>query len=410
MKTLEQYKWICPEPFVGVNIATTGKFRPCCYMSSNEVDLALNRAEQYNIEKNSYKQFYYSDFMARLRSSMKNENDFDFLYDACSICKFQEDSGNMSQRQFYLKQFNKKLKHKKVELEKIIDENLYPTFIRTSELDGLGGNYCNLSCSMCHEYSSSGVLKEKIELKEPTVAPIKFVKEKPSPLIKVTPCKEFMDELPDILNISEELKLVGGEPLLNKETYQLIDLIENPQEKFLRVTTNGTINPDRFIKKAKEFKSVEVCISIEGVGAVNDYIRYPSKWKDILTTYYTFKKTTNFSVNFVTTINALNISRLYQISEIFPSKSFSFAIYIYNNEYSLRSIPPDLKVNFIEALYKKSNLPQVKNLIPYLENSIYSEEEMISMIKHIKRRDKLRNTNLLEVFPEWKPYYDSIEI
>ena len=42
------------------------------------------------------------------------------------------------------------------------------------------------------------------------------------------------------------------------------------------------------------------------------------------------------------------------------------------------------------------------DLIKYLENAEYNETDMWKMLRHIKRRDRLRGTNLLDVFPEWK--------
>ena len=36
------------------------------------------------------------------------------------------------------------------------------------------------------------------------------------------------------------------------------------------------------------------------------------------------------------------------------------------------------------------------------------EYEMWDMLKHIKRRDVLRKRNLLDVFPEWEPYYSQL--
>jgi sulfatase maturation enzyme AslB (radical SAM superfamily) len=296
--------------------------------------------------------------------------------------------------------------HKKPELENIIHNQTKPTFFHSIEADGMGGNYCNLSCSMCHEYSSSGVLKEKIELNEPVTIPIKIVNGKQSPLIKVTPCEAFLKELPQLLDNVLELKLVGGEPLMNKESYELMRMVNKPSETNLRIITNGTIDPSKFIQIAKQFESVVVNISIEGVGPVNDYIRYPSDWNTILQTYLKLRKETNFSVSFVTTINALNINRLPEISLKFPKKTYYFASYVDNNCYTLSSIPPDIKQLFLKQLTANKHLDQVDILISYLQNAVYKETDMIEMIQHIKRRDKLRGTNLLDVFPEWKEYYE----
>jgi MoaA/NifB/PqqE/SkfB family radical SAM enzyme len=402
---LEDYPWMCPEPFTNINVTTTGRFRPCCIMASNGEEAPHFKDKIYNINEHTYKEFYNSDFMKRLRSAMKTGEDVEFLKDVCSVCEVQECSGNESRRQFYLKKFDKELSHRKKELEHIIENDSAPTFFHSMEMDGLGGNYCNLSCSMCHEYSSSGVMGDKIKLGEKITIPLKMVNDKPSPLIKSTPCEEFNLELPTLVQNLDELKLVGGEPLIIKEIYELMDMIKDPSKTNLRISTNGTIDPSKFIESAKRFKSVTVNVSIDGFGKVNDYIRYPSDWNTILRTYLQFRKTTNFRTSFVTTINALNIERLHEIAIRFPKKSYYFASYVGNNFYSINSIPDDIKKRNLEILNKHKHLDQVSILIRLLENCVYNEQEMKDMLEHIKRRDRLRGTNLLDVFPEWRPYY-----
>ena len=44
-------------------------------------------------------------------------------------------------------------------------------------------------------------------------------------------------------------------------------------------------------------------------------------------------------------------------------------------------------------------LKSATDLIKYLENAEYNETDMWKMLRHIKRRDRLRGTNLLDVFP-----------
>ncbi len=402
-KKLEDYEWICPEPFVGVYTTTTGQFRPCCTMPKY---LNPEQTEKYNVDTSTHKEFYNSEFMHSLRTALKN-NDRSFLDNYCNICKTVEDSGGVSSRKYYVNKFNELFYDKKEELELIIENNLEPSFHSTVQLDSLGGNYCNLSCSMCGERASSSLLKEKLELKEEVYAPITFVNSKQRYLIKPKNSPDFLEEIPSFVNNCKEIKFVGGEPLLCKEIYDLMNICEKKSETIVRITTNGTINPEKFISFAKAFKKVVVNISIEGYGKVNDYIRYPSNWDDILLNYDKFCEA-GFVVSFVTTINALNISRLYQIPLNLPNVKYGFNSFVGNNFYSINSIPEELKTQYILLLSKKRNFLGVDNLILYLNNSKFNENEMIGMLKHIKRRDVFRGTNLLSVFPEWRPYYNNV--
>jgi MoaA/NifB/PqqE/SkfB family radical SAM enzyme len=342
--------------------------------------------------------------MKRLRLAMKNNNDKEFLNKICSICKNQEKTGSRSHRQWYVERFtNGEFKNKKDELENIIEKDIPPTFFHSFEYNALGGNLCNLSCNMCDKGSSSKYFAESIKLNE--------IKNKKKSLIQLKPNERVLKELPDILSKISELKLVGGEPLMSEYTYKLIEMIPTPENVIIRIITNATQDVNRFINLVAKFKTVIINVSIEGYQEVNDYIRYPSKWNSIQENVNKLKTIKNNKFVFVSTINALNIGRLHEIVEN-VKEEYTMSSIVTNNFYSINSIPDDIKDRYLNLYYSKINKynslgkEQAKKLIKYLEHSVYNERDMIKMIQHIKRRDKLRNTNMLDLFPEWKSYYE----
>ena len=402
MKKLEDYEWICPEPFASVNTTAAGHFRPCCVITGYEKEYP------HTIENSSYSEFYRSEFMEKFKEAIKN-NDRDFLSPYCKVCIQQENSGNRSARQLYLSRLNGVHKDYKSKVEEIIHTNKEPDFFYSIELDALGGNYCNLSCNMCRDKTSSALRLEKIKLKEEISQPIRIVNGKISPLIKATQSEKFANELPSIVNRAREIKFVGGEPLLTKEIYDVMSMCENKKDTTLRIITNGTQDPLKFISHAIGFKKVSVNISIEGIKEVNDYIRYPSVWKDIMRTY-TLMKAAKFEVTLVTTISALNIGRLHELSSLFKPKEYVYGSYVGNNFYSVNSIPNDIKKIYLDRLTKYKDRWQVQLLINCLNNSKFNETDMINMLQHIKRRDNLRGTCLLSIHPEWETYYNGVTV
>lgn len=406
MKKLEDYEWICPEPFTNIYSSTTGLYKPCCVSLGRNLEKYVSR--KMTTGNSSPIEFYNSEAMKLLRKSFK-ENDRQILDDVCSVCKNQEDANIRSHRQWYVDRFNDEFKHRKEELEAIIENDSEPTFFHSMEFDALGGNLCNLSCLMCDGLSSSRYLVEAIRLGEA---------DKTKALIKLTPHQTVWDDLPVILSKLDELKLVGGEPLMSKETYRLLNMVPDPSKVILRIITNATVDPTKFIEIAKKFKSVTVNISIEGVDKVNEYIRYPSNWNNILNNAKKFTSMDNSNVIFVSTINALNIGRLYEIEEVAPSliadgvvHEYTMSSIVNNNFYSLRSIPPEIKEKHLENLYQIAHkYAEVKKLIRYLETTGYNEDDMKKLMTHVKKRDKLRGTCLLDYFPEWETIYNEIEV
>jgi uncharacterized Fe-S cluster-containing radical SAM superfamily protein len=77
---------------------------------------------------------------------------------------------------------------------------------------------------------------------------------------------------------------MGGEPLYHKKFYEFIDHCVDVRHHYFHLTfvTNGTIVPDKdFMAKLKNFKSVQIEVSIEGFDDSNNYVRFPSDWRVI---------------------------------------------------------------------------------------------------------------------------------
>ena len=140
-------------------------------------------------------------------------------------------------------------------------------------------------------------------------------------------------------------------------------------------------------------------MSVEGVKEVSEYIRHGSNFDTVLK-HYDMMQEVFHTVSFTLTINALNIAR---IPELLKLRKGHAGSPVTNNFYSVSSIPDDIKELYLNKLYESGNI----DLIKYLESAKYNEEDMWEMLRHCKRRDRLRGTNLVDVFPEWKDYYET---
>lgn len=406
MKKLEDYDWICPEPFTNVYTTTLGVQSPCCIMYFHDGMTNFGFSESditFNVADASHKDFWDSAPLKRFRNAMKNGGDDDLLNEFCKICKTQEKSGNRSHRQFYIERFNNEYSHKKEELEKIIASDSYPTFHHSAEMNHVAGNVCNLACHMCRGSSSHTWEKEAIKLGERNEDGSLMFKQES----RVNKKNKFDDSMHELINKTVELKFTGGEPLIGNRLYEILSMVENPKNHIVRMITNATKNVDKFIEKTENFKKVTVNISVEGVDKFNDYIRYPSDWNVIYENILKLMQTKHIQLYITPTINALNAGRLHEIPELFGDDMLTGGSYVGDCYYSVNSIPPDIKDLYLNKLYSHGKYRLVKNVINYLENSEFSEYDMYGMLKAVRRRDKLRGTNLLEHVPEWKKYYEN---
>ena len=384
MKKLEDYEWICSEPFTNLYTAPSGHYVPCCAIDYTELFKNYG-SEILDTNENSIDDYFKSPFLKKMRKAMK-ENDRNFLKDICKNCIKSEEAGNRSHRQWYLQRFAKdEFKHKKKELEKLIHKESHPTFLHSVEALSVGGNICNLACNMCGSGCSSKFNSEAIKLGEE-------FKMQPQPI----KYKKFYDDLYKF-NVLE-FKFTGGEPLLIEKNYEIMS--KQSRDTIIRIITNGTVDPSNLIKVLKDFDKVVINVSAEGPKDVTNYIRYGSDFDVVLKHYDMMQEIWGGDVMFTATINALNIAR---IPELLKLRKGHAGSPVTNNFYSISSIPYEIREIYLNKLYEEG----ATDLIKYLENAEYNETDMWKMLRHIKRRDRLRGTNLLKVFPEWEEYYET---
>ena len=175
------------------------------------------------------------------------------------------------------------------------------------------GHLCNISCMMC----SPGVSSNLSQLWK-TKSLHEYHKWWSGPKL------EYRQDLEDF--IKQNLKTVkaidasGGEPLYGKKFLALIDHIidENMHKKIsLYITTNGTQLNDRLCKKLLKFKKVVLITSIDGIGKVNDYIRWGSDFKEVEKNF--IKTTKLFDYMIATCVSALNVHRYHEIKDFADS-------------------------------------------------------------------------------------------
>ena len=182
------------------------------------------------------------------------------------------------------------------------------------------GTKCQLGCVMCSPHDSSGWIKDwnklypQIEnpvLKETMVwenrgkefgATYNWHKDNP------TFWTQFYEQIPNM----KQLYFAGGEATVIDEHYDILDkVIEMGYADKIEVRYNSNCIelPDRLFEQWKHFKKVRMHYSVDSVGAMNDYIRYPSTWEHTLKQFKRLDTQTsnNVEVTIACAVNALNI-------------------------------------------------------------------------------------------------------
>jgi len=115
-----------------------------------------------------------------------------------------------------------------------------------------------------------------------------------------------------------ELDVNGGEPTASKNYKRILNHLPR-NIKIVRMNTNGS----KMIKEIEQILQkgimVIVTMSLDGIGKVHDYARWPIKWSDYQNTVYAYKglqaKHRLLHLDFWTTVSCLNIADLQNIQK-----------------------------------------------------------------------------------------------
>ena len=90
----------------------------------------------------------------------------------------------------------------------------------------------------------------------------------------------LINKLPDPENYKDLdfLKILGGEPFLDKRNIELIKQIPRENVRLMFVTNNSIFPKDDVLELLKEFKYLNVNLSIDGIKEVAEYVREGTKW------------------------------------------------------------------------------------------------------------------------------------
>jgi sulfatase maturation enzyme AslB (radical SAM superfamily) len=235
-----------------------------------------------------------SDTIQNARKQLENN----VWPDACNKCKINEENGIQSMR---------------------TNDKVYGPGL--SHLDLRFGNSCNLSCIMCFPGSSSSLHYEHEKL-------LSEGKESPWGTQRFSVYNWYDEDLGDkFANLSDlrEVYLTGGEPMMVKHLDKFLEKLDSSVE--LRFNTNGTIINPKVYEQLKRFKYVNMCFSVDGIGKVNDYIRWGSDWNTIETNIYRLAELPNIDASIGPTVQIMNALYYDELTEWASNNQFK----VYDN-------------------------------------------------------------------------------
>ena len=322
-------KTICPLPWIHLATRPNGDVRVCCTANASgagkednkEVGLVTNSNGNMNLQDYSLAEVWNSDYMKSVRLQMLNNQ----VPSSCTKCFEEEAAGIVSKRQWETVVWRDRLDVDNI-ISKTKPDGSLPVDIPYFDLRL--GNLCQLKCIMCSPHDSSSWIKEW-KLQYPKYKTIELQHDqKWDNHFDYTWYKKssFLDDMRSQAQNIRELYFAGGEPLLIPEHYSILEfMVESGASKncVLRYNSNGLELPEHLFELWNHFKEVKFNFSIDAIGERNDYIRYPSKWANVVANLTRLDDTPdNITINIACAIQLLNVLTVPEFVHWKESKNF----------------------------------------------------------------------------------------
>jgi len=196
-----------------------------------------------------------------------------------------------------------------------------------------------------------------------------------------------------------EIDVNGGEPTASPNYRKLLKNLPE-SVKIVRLNTNGSRIIEEVIQLLERGVRVIITLSLDGVGLLHNYVRWPILWQDYKKNVVSYlqlrEKYPNLRLNFWTTVSCLNVANLDQIIAYTNSVDVDHA-------YGFCVTPAELDIGFENKLTQDARgiLEKSHNT---LSNAIgkkccsVGRKNSESLKIFIQKQDKLRKINFSDYF------------
>jgi organic radical activating enzyme len=335
-------------------------------------------------------------------------------------------------------------------------ENFNPSYVEV-----VFSSACNLKCSYCAPHISTSWMEEiekhghyPTTTKFNNLQHLKNVKAIPIPHREPNPYVEaFWKWWPDLYRDLHTFRITGGEPLLSKDTFKVLDCIikeENLNRELVLSINSNLMAPDNLIDefiekvniitKEKRVKEFQMFTSVDTWGKDAEYIRNGLVFDKFWDNCNKFlRKCSIPSLTFMVTYNALSVPNFDKFIEgvyklkteymnkdrIYPSSACVIDIsYLrYPSHQTVKVLPRESwsliqkQVDLMKSLQRDENgieyftdmeISKLERILDWLKSKNDRKELMRNKKDFgifFKEHDKRRGTSFLAVFPKLKKLY-----
>ena len=286
--------------------------------------------------------------------------------------------------------------------------------VELTHLDLNMGTTCNIKCMTCGPENSAQWNKEWWAING-TYRDIHDKKEYNEHLRTYNSAFDdesmIWEELEKHKDVIQSMDMFGGEPMLMKKQWDFLKLLiksDNAKNIELHYNTNGTIwDPEKY-DILKEFKSVSIDFSIDGLYDKFEYMRFPANWEEVNNNMQTIKDIESFKLKICHTVSILNVWYMKEFLDYFNDWEYYLNIVHGPQHYSVKNLPISIK-EIITEKYK--DYRPVDRIVDYMNKNktvyprVWTPGQTIEFFAEFKRNlegsDNFRGNDYKKTFPEF---------
>ena len=419
--------FFCTIPFTQAYSEMHGGWKACCFAN-------MESKNGPSVEDTSIIDWMVnSDYMKSIRKEMTTVgSDLKKVKRICQRCISDEERYGRSRRTNCLKIHTNNTEFsddiiKSVEMYKASGFWEFDQRIIEVQLK-IFGSECNLDCHMCLHTNSSirqagadkGVWNKKLweeELQtdwESSKKEFKLHGKDRTGVFKGS-IKSTIEQVVELAPYIRSIKIIGGEPLIMKKHYQMMEAIVktgHAKHIYVKYQTNLTkvsVGKHSMFDYAPDFREIAVVGSVDGVGKTIEYMRRRTNWQELEDNIADCAKYPNVVVDFNGLVSFLSVLRFYEVPEYVKNNPNIFQI-----NWAMLDMPRSLRPNNLPQKLKDDLIPKYTkypDIVAALERPAEKDFNIQEVFSYLLKQDKhYKGTkwemNLFDVFPELEEYYE----
>lgn len=413
---------MCPLPWNHFSANIDSSMRICCNTDNGGFILNPEGHRVYLQDIHDVRDYFNIPFLKNIRKQMISGE----RPAICRKCYQIEDAGGRSCRQDYFDAYKGDQGLQNSILLTAPDGTAKP---RITYIDFALSNRCNIRCLMCSPHASHLLAEDFKELG------IYYDEEWESRSRNYWTPEKIVPVFEQIVDALQSMLTTGGEPFINATHLLLLETAikrKRSHEISLSYHTNLMVLPEKLVELWRSFKRVDVHVSLEGFGPLNEYIRHGSKWAVIEKNFQkliALKKEINLALEVHTCLQVPNLLRLpdlYGWLERWENECPPLPYHIsidHPLQLQIGRLPKELQYKAVENIrlymekhrerFAKSHYPdwtaeKVRTLESHLRlmlDAPWNQDHWNETVSFIKTLEKIRKTRLVDIVPELAPYF-----